>query len=447
MFAAPSQFLRVATACLGLLVASAPAVVAQDPADARTTGLPAKLTWTFNFDASWGTFGFGNSLFQDPREGVGVDLSDQWFEGAMKPTLSGAYKFASSSEIFGIVSAVGERTYGAAPVPAAPDMSSFQAEDLAIGWRSGADHEWEFTFGRAQYRIGQGMLLWDGAAEGGSRGGYWTNARKAFELAAIGRFKPSAQHTAEVFYLDKDDLPERDTGTRLWGGNYDYRPNDTSTFGASYLRFMAHPDVMPARDGLNVFNLRAYTAPLPAVPDLSFEGEYALERKGDEAQAIGWTALGAYELSEVVWAPRLSYRYAFFQGDDPATARTETFDHLLPGFSDWSTWFQGEIAGGYAFSNSNLISHQLRAHLTPSEAVSGGLILFKFLLDQPSTFAPGVTSADLAFEADLYADWKINGNFTASFVLAFANPDQAAEQAFDRRSNFRYGLAYVAYRY
>ena len=60
------------------------------------------------------------------------------------------------------------------------------------------------------------MLLYDGASEGGSRGGYWTNARKAFELAAIGRFKPG-NSTVEAFYLDRDELPESDSGSKLWG--------------------------------------------------------------------------------------------------------------------------------------------------------------------------------------------------------------------------------------
>ena len=74
---------------------------------------------------------------------------------------------------------------------------------LYIGWRSGnslgdlGENALDFTLGRAQYQLGQGMLLWDGAAEGGSRGAYWTNARKAFEFAAIGRFKPGA-HTLEA---------------------------------------------------------------------------------------------------------------------------------------------------------------------------------------------------------------------------------------------------------
>ena len=49
------------------------------------------MKWTFNLDAGWGTFGFGNSLFNNPKEGVQENLSDQWFEGYVKPALSGAY--------------------------------------------------------------------------------------------------------------------------------------------------------------------------------------------------------------------------------------------------------------------------------------------------------------------------------------------------------------------
>ena len=119
------------------------------------------------------------------------------------------------------MSAVGERTYGSVPAAFGPDVSSFGPEDLYIGWRSGksltiGENALDFTVGRSQYRLGHGFLLFDGAAEGGSRGGYWTNARKAFEFAAIGRFKPGA-HKVEAFYLDKDELEEGDSGSRLWG--------------------------------------------------------------------------------------------------------------------------------------------------------------------------------------------------------------------------------------
>ena len=90
---------------------------AQDaPATAKPTGLPAKVDWTFNLDAGWGSFGFANSLFDNPKEpGVTENLSNRWFEGYVKPALSGTYTFASSSQMYGKVSAVGERTYGSVP--------------------------------------------------------------------------------------------------------------------------------------------------------------------------------------------------------------------------------------------------------------------------------------------------------------------------------------------
>jgi hypothetical protein len=149
------------------------------------TGLPSRVEWTFNLDAGWGTFGFGNSLYDNPKEDVPENLSDQWFEGYVKPAISGTYRLRSSSEIYGKVSVVGERTYGSVPELYGSDVSSFGPEDASIGWRSGksmgaSENVVDLTVGRAQYQLGHGLLLWDGAAEGGSRGGYWTNARKAF---------------------------------------------------------------------------------------------------------------------------------------------------------------------------------------------------------------------------------------------------------------------------
>src|SRR5204863_3461707 len=117
------------------------------------------------------------------------------------------------------------------------------------------------------------------------------------------------------------------------------------------------------------------------------------------------------QFSETTWKPKLSYRYAFFQGDDPATPANESFDPLFLGFNDWGTWWQGEIAGEYFLSNSNLKSHLIRAHVTPSEKVGGGLMFFKFSLDHPGALGPHVTSSDAAFEIDAYTDWKLNGNF------------------------------------
>jgi hypothetical protein len=80
-------------------------VHAQAPPDAsaqggtNSAGLPSRIDWTFNVDAGWGTFGFGNSLFNNPKDPVPENLSDQWFEGYAKPAISGTYRLKSSSEI------------------------------------------------------------------------------------------------------------------------------------------------------------------------------------------------------------------------------------------------------------------------------------------------------------------------------------------------------------
>jgi len=438
-------------AAITLALATAPARAEEpEPATPSPPGLPAGLDWTFNFDATVGAFGFADSLYTNPKpEQPSGDLTDNWFEGSIKPAVSAEYTTASSAQFYGKVSAVGVRTYGDAPSLVGDDSSSFDVEDLYVGWRSGnslgdlGENVLDFTVGRTQYKLGHGLLLYDGASDGGTRGGYWTGARKAFEFAAIGRFKPG-NHTVEAFYLDKDDGPDGGSDSKLWGLNYEYAIGEDTTLGATYMKWSADPDEAPQRDGLDVYNLRAYTAPFPNLKALSFEAEYAQEDNGSALDSTAWNALVAYQL-DTAWQPKLSYRYAFFEGDDPGTTKNEAFDGLLTGFYDWGTWWQGEIAGEYFLSNSNLISQQLRVHTTPNDAISTGLIFYDFKLDQRASFGPNVTSDSVGQELDWYMDWTLNDNFLISFVAAVADPGKAIEQSTGRTDTFVYGMVFAAY--
>jgi hypothetical protein len=418
------------------------------PRSASPFGLPSGLDWKFNLDATFGTFGFNDSLYTNPKpEEPSGDLSDTWLEGSVKPALTGTYTTKSSAQLYGKLSGVGERTYSAPPPLVGGEASSFELEDLAVGWRSGmslgkSEDLLDFTVGRAPYQLGHGMLLYDGSAEGGSRGGYWTNARKAFQLAAIGRFKPG-NHTFEAFYLERDDLPEEGSGTEVSGLNYEYRIGEDTTLGATYMSLNANPIEAPQRDGLNVYDVRAFSVPFPS-KRLSFELEYAIEDNGNALDSTAWNALVGYQL-DTAWEPKVSYRYAIFEGDDVATPANEAFDGLLPGFYDWGEWWQGEIAGEYFVSNSNLISHQLRVQLNPNDAIGTGLIFYDFLLDKPAS--AGVTSDAVAEELDWYMDWSLNDHVTVSFVLAYADPGAAVQQSSGRTDSFAYGMAFVAYKY
>ena len=446
------MLLRLVSAILIMPMAARAQDAAPPPAqeEQRPTGLPKALEWTFNFDAGWGTFGFQNSLFTNPKEGVEENLSDQWFEGYIKPALSGSYT-GSHGVLYGKLSAVGERTYGSAPDLVGADVSSFRPEDLYVGWRSGdtldrGEDAVNFTIGRSQYRLGTGFLLYDGASEGGSRGGYWTNARKAFEFAAIGRFK-TAHHKAEAFYLDRDELEENDSGSRLWGVNYEFSFGEESTVGATYMKWFADIEFRPERDGLNVFDVRAAVTPVPSVADLTVEFEYAREvqRRCPRLERLVRPGRLPVERCGVDADAVVSLR--LLSGRRPRDSRERGVRSAVPRLLRLGHVVAGRDRGGYFLSNSNLVSHEVRVHATPIESIGTGLIFFNFNLDQPASFAPGVTATDVAHELDWYMDWKLNKNFTLSLVAAYADPGKAVQQAFDRTKNFTYGMIYVAYSY
>jgi hypothetical protein len=247
----------------------------------------------------------------------------------------------------------------------------------------------------------------------------------------------------EAFYLDRDELPENDSDSKTWGVNFEYSWNEDNTLGATYSQWSAN-ELRESRDGMDLIDLRAYLTPIPSLAALSFELEYAIEDNGDLIDSTAWNAQVGWQL-ETVWKPKISFRYAVFEGDDPNSDANEAFDGLWTGFYDWGSWWQGEIAGEYFASNSNLISNQFRVHAKPTDAIGTGLILFDFKLD--NTESAGVTSDNLATELDWYMDWTMNDNFTLSFVAAYAHPGQAVEQGFGRDEDFYYGMIYVAYSY
>lgn len=422
-----------------LLAAAATAQAEDDAPKLAVPGLPEGTTVDLEFSAGWGFFGFGNSLYANSHDEVTQDLSSNWMEGYVKGGFSLTHKLASGGEFYGKLTGVGERTYNAPPPVVGGEASSFDVEDLHVGWRN---EQFDVMVGRGQYQQGHGMLIYDGASEGGSRGGFWSGARKAYEMAFVakGKFGPT---TVEAFYLDRDELPENDSDSKTYGVNVEYAWNEDNVIGATYMSWEAN-DLRESRDGMDVIDLRAFLTPFPSLKALSLEFEYAIEDNGDLVDSTAWNAQLGWQL-EGTWKPKLSYRYAVFEGDDPNTVKNESFDGLWTGFYDWGTWWQGEIAGEYFASNSNLISNQLRVHAKPTDSIGTGLILFDFHLDNEA--AAGVTSDNLATELDWYMDYSLNDNFTFSFVAAYAHPGEAVEQGFGRDEDFYYGMVYVSYTY
>ena len=160
-----------------------------------------------------------------------------------------------------------------------------------------------------------------------------TAAAKAAAAAAIGPTRarrssspPSAASgrgptPRKCFIWTRTNCRRADSGSRLWGANY-----ELSAGGLDVRRDLHEGDAPTRRSCRNATGSTSSTcAPTPRrcrrLPDLSFEIEYAREANGDALASNAWTLQAAYELSDVAWTPSLSYRYAFFEGDDPAIGR------------------------------------------------------------------------------------------------------------------------------
>ena len=288
------------------------------------------------------------------------------------------------------------------------------------------------------------MLIYDGGSEGGSRGGFWSGARKAFEFAAIGRVK-AGHTTIEAFYLDRDELPENDSDSKSYGVNFEYSWNEDNTLGATYTTWKAN-QLRESRDGMDLIDLRAYLTPFPSLKALSFEFEYAKEDNGDLIDSDAWKRRSPGS-SMAPGSRRSPIAMRCSRATPQHQSQRSLRWTLWTGFYDWGTWWQGEIAGEYFASNSNLVTNQLRgipSRANPSAPVSS---CWDFKLENlgsgleslPRTLPPNSTGTPTG-RSTIY--------FTVSFVAAFAQRRRSAvEQAFDRTDDFWYGMVYVGYSY
>ena len=127
------------------------------------------------------------------------------------------------------------------------------------------------------------MLLWDGAAEGGSRGGFWSNARKAWAFAGDRQGAPQEPHLRGVL-----PRPQRDSRTRReppasGAPTTSSRSAERTTLGATYLQTPSDSNPSPRRDE-RLQRAGLHGAASASCRGLSFEAEYAQEDNGDLRQ-------------------------------------------------------------------------------------------------------------------------------------------------------------------
>lgn len=392
----------------------------------------------------------GNPLARDPA-GAGTY---SWFDGYLELGLAGITQVDTLPlYVYGGITNVVSTTLQPDLFESSDRIFS-SLEDLYGGFVYGYrtdDSRFgiNLSAGRQDYRISNGLLIANGAGNGSDRAAILSNPRTAFENTVIGRVIWDNLRL-EGFYLDPNELPTLDTQTKLVGASFEYNDNQSVQVGLSYINipnsnfsYFTVSDVF-SREGLNVIYPRVrFTNPF-GINGLWLQGEYAHQWNSnfDMAANAAWGQIG-YTIPDLPWAPTLSYRYAYFSGDNPNTLAFERFDPLLSGGSP-DTWIQGANLVKI-YQNSNLITHQAVLRLRPSQRFD--LSLQYIYLAAPQLNNLGGTqalsfleSSDIGQEIILTGRYNLSRNFLIYASGSIAFPGAAIQQAVGDNSGLWYFL-------
>jgi hypothetical protein len=424
-------FSRNLDRAIGLALAAASFGVAQ----------AADVEWEFGADLSVAGFSNSNAYFGNDTGYLGDEIG-RWQEFGLEPWV-GFEIPAGKGTAFGALSVVATYTLGddaSGLTIGIQTPSDATLEQGHLGWRAEDVVSWldgetfTVTVGSLDYSIGSGMIINDGGSDGAERGAWYLSMRKSFQEAVLVELETDTL-TLEAFRLKNRP---RDGGPQgeAFGVNAEVEPMPDTRIGGSLLSVDANTNT---GDRLAVISGRFDRAPATG---FGFSAEVVSE-SNDQVDALGGFVQLSYAPDGMRWAPRFSYRYAAFSGDDPLTAKDERFHELAYGYTDYGSWYQGEITGDYPLGNGNLISHLVRVELHPAETVTLNALYYRFSFDQPASF--GATAADWGDELDLTVDWEYSDQLYLVGVLAWLAPGEAAVQIVGGDQDWGYAMISAAF--
>jgi hypothetical protein len=403
----------------------------------RNTERATELVLSLDAVGAW--YHSGDAWFGESDTFLGARV-DRWAEFGVEPTLSFETRagrgsvFASLSGVY--TSTVGDDASGS--TIGLSDTDALTLEQAHVGWRRDdvftalEGDTLSITAGRLDYGIGTGMLIDDGGADGGDRGGWYLGMRKTFAQSFVASLD-SETWLLEVFRLENQPR-ERDTRGEARGANVEYRFGDSAALGTSYFRVDTDE---PLFETLDVYSARAS---FRAGGGLELAAEYA-DEGSSQIDATGYYAEIGYAVESRPWSIR--FRRARFTGDDPATAPDERFREIAYGMTDWGSWYQGEITGEYALGNGNLESRLARLTLAPSADVTFDFMYYRFTFDQPASF--GAIADDWGNELNFTVEWAATDSVSLTGVLGVLRPGDAAEQIVGGGSDWTHAMLLVSY--
>lgn len=418
----------------------------------------ARFETTHSFFASSGTWFGLAALNPNPDFSERRAWGESWFE----PGLDMTWRLGSVLDLYGSVSVGASRTWAADAFDQS-NQGEFSLENAFVGFRTVRPAEQlniDISSGQQNYIVGTGMLIWQGAGNGFERGAGGILPRQAWTNATVGKFS-IGDFALEGFYLDPNELDSADTETKLAGTVVQYKLGQKSRIGLAGIKVLQSeqfyplpsapfPDFQPGiengRDGLEALHGYAEIEGTNfGIPNSWLRGEFTLERNERiDMQAHAYYAEAGYRFVQLPYTPALSYAYASFSGDDPATSRYERFDPLFYGNGLDNWWFGAN--GAFNFLNSNVAYHRATLQLVLSQK---DFVKFQYIhtraneLFSPTQFGqatrPVLTSdgpvlvngfANAHLADEVYAEWAhvFNNNLSMALWGSAAMPGEGIKR-------------------
>lgn len=332
----------------------------------------------------------GNPLADHPS-GSGYTA---WLEGFASLGLYGIFKAVPSMNLhlYGGLSYLASYSLGPELFT---DRSRFYGgvEDAFVGFvgggRTGNGHNYRYNmlYGRKQFVLADGFLLINTAMNGADRAALQLNPRWANKSLFQAGFALD-RLSIGVFRLEPNELPMLNSNTVINGANLELGNRDRILIGASFLqvprssfKYYSPDGAIHTREGLQVYNLRFFKSAAPAKGGLFFKAEGAYERNPNfNMGAFAFYGELGWKFSMVKSQPAISYRFAYFSGDDPDTERYERWDALYTG-GNGEQWVQGSNMYKIV-QNSNEMSHRLQVVVNPLPRVQLVTQLWAFFAPQ-----------------------------------------------------------------
>lgn len=343
------------------------------------------------------------------------------------------------------------------------DKSRFygHVDDAFVGFvggnrnSEGRGYSYNLLYGRKQYILGNGWLIINTAMNGEERSALQLNPRRAARRLFQSGFRIN-NLTFNLFSLRPNELPLLDSHTILNGLNLEFDNNERLQLGASLIhsprsRFNYYlPDgTSHTRKGLLVYNLRLFGNSGLKRPGVFYKSEFGYQtNRNFPMRAYAWYIRLGWNFAHTPGKPALSYRFAYFSGDNPNTRTYERWDALYTG-GNGEQWIQGSNMYKVV-QNSNEMTHLLQLVYTPLPKLQTVTQFWSFIAPQKNNLGgnPGLSTLQSHYygtELNLTVKYFYSPNWYFHLNTALTFPGNAIREIVPGSKSWFCLMAFVQY--